>query len=50
MTLAYNSKSDLDDNDMVRVFTGLKENAITSNHVVNDIALGNLLRAESLWR
>jgi len=39
ITLASDSKSNLDDNDMVRVFTRLKEDAITSYHVVYNIAL-----------
>ena len=33
------SKPNLDDDNMVRMFTRLKEDTVTSHHVVNHIAL-----------
>lgn len=38
----------LDDNDVVRVLSLLVEDGVGSNHVINNIALGDLLGAELL--
>jgi hypothetical protein len=45
-----NSRHVLDDNGMVGVLTLLVKNSVCSNHVVNNVGLGNLLGAELLLR
>jgi len=39
----------LDDNDMVRMLPRLIQDAIAGDHVINHIALRDLLRPEGLW-
>jgi hypothetical protein len=39
----------LDDHDMVRMLARLKEDGVTGDHVINNVALGDFFGAEGLW-
>lgn len=39
----------LDDDDVIRVFVGLVQEAVGGDHIVHDVALADLLGAELLW-